>query len=84
MTAWKGTCVPRKVVWIKISCRELLRRPTFWDIRSSRAISGVLLHGRRYTAAIVASLLVNVHTARARPVSINALRVTLLCHGDAV
>lgn len=55
-------------------------------MRSSRTISGVLLHGFRTTAAIVASLLVGVHTARGggRPGFMSALGVTLLCHVDAV
>jgi hypothetical protein len=74
-------CVPREVVWIQLIVENHVEDPRLGHSTLSYNIACASPR-LSTTAAIVASLLAGVHTARGRPVFTNALGIKLLCHGD--
>jgi hypothetical protein len=60
-------CALRVVVWTQLIVLKTFEDILFWDSSSSRAISLELVHGSRFTTAIMSSSLADDRAFRGRP-----------------
>jgi hypothetical protein len=72
---WKRVCVPWEVLWIKLIIKKHLVDPPLGSL-NYRAIWRERPHGRRSTAAIMASSVAGVRTVRGGPALTSAAAVT--------